>query len=210
MSGFQIRAAIAVATLLTLVLGVPRRAMADVSLVTSVSLNGAITRTNLAGEVGFKFTTGATPIQVTRLCRYYVYDDPGTQTVADLSVNMHTLTLYSASGVSVASVTLNNGGNFVDAHGFKCAFLAVPAPLAANTSYYLLSSEAASGARDRWYDYSITETPAFGTIVSAATRVAGVITSTGSTNNSFGPVNFYFTKSVIATATLGTTALATT
>jgi hypothetical protein len=110
-------------------------------------------RNNFSGWVGGSITTGGSAVQVTQLGRYVVGGDTGT----------HTMKLVNAStgqDVVGGSVTVNLAGG--QAGTFVYSRLASPITLSANTTYYLVSQEAAGG--DQWYDFNTTiQTTGIGT-----------------------------------------------
>ncbi|MDT5014136.1 MAG: hypothetical protein QOD39_296, partial [Mycobacterium sp.] len=95
-------------------------------------------RNDFEGAVGMKFTTGLA-VTVRSLGRIFVAGNTA----------MHKLQIVRAGdGATVASADLLMlGGNVNE---FKYADLPAPVTLAANTSYYLTSSESFGG--DQWYD----------------------------------------------------------
>lgn len=181
--GFMLRSCrwiVAVAGLLLVAAVAPALASADTSFVGSTNLNGAPLRNNFSGSVGMQFTTGSPAISVAQLCRYFVSGNSGT----------HTLTLATTGGTTLGSVSVNEGAG-TPVNGYKCASLSTQIPLAANTSYYLVSAETSGG--DQWYDYSTALTPTSGAgSIPSAVYNAGSYTTYGSTGNSYGPVNFYY------------------
>jgi RHS repeat-associated protein len=111
------------------------------SFVTGKTL-GAL-RADYSGHVGMKVTVGAQPLTLVSLGRIYVSGNSGTHTLKVVRVSDNAV--VATAGLSMAGGT----------HGqFKYAPLAAPVTLAANTSYYVLSTETAGG--DVWYDYSGT------------------------------------------------------
>lgn len=144
-------------------------------------------RNNLNGLVGMKFTVGSTPILVTSLGRVFVSGNAGTHTVKLVNV-------ATGADVTGGSVSLNLAAG-IASNGFKYAPLAAPITLAANTAYYLVSQETSGG--DQWYDSNtVVSTTAIGIVNSAIQRPNNSWQAAGSTNNSYGPVNFRY----IATA----------
>jgi hypothetical protein len=112
---------------------------------TSVSLVTAVTagtlRNNFAGWVGAAITTGANPLQVTQLGRYFVSGNSGT----------HILKLVNASnGTDVAGgfVSVSLSGRQMGS--FVYGTLASPVTLSPNAVYYLVSQETQGG--DQWFD----------------------------------------------------------
>lgn len=176
---------------LALVLCAPAVASGDTSFVSSVNVGSAPLRNDFTGGVGMEITVGSTAIRATQLCRSYVSGNSGT----------HTLTLATTAGATLATASINMGAGSTDANGFKCATLPTPVNLAANTSYYVTSSETSGG--DQWRDYSLTLTPTAGagSIPNAVYLYNGGYTNYGSTDNSYGPVDLYYTTGTSATLT---------
>jgi hypothetical protein len=117
-------------------------------LVQSVQLGSLRDPADFTGYVGMQFTTGNKPVRVTELGRW----------VASGNSQYHTLGLINASSyawVPGGAVTLDLAGKTAGA--FAYASLAAPVTLAANTSYFLVSSETYGG--DVWYDWNTTVTP---------------------------------------------------
>lgn len=91
------------------------------------------------------------------------------------------------------STTITMSSSNADALGFKYSSLSSPITLAANTTYFLMSSETSGG--DQWYDL---DSPVF---LGAGASVNGPIwTSDGTTFTaytpritSYGPVNLLYT-----------------
>lgn len=148
------------------------------SLVTS-RVTGSM-RSNFTGQAGMAFTTGSSGLHVTGLGREYATGDSAAHTVA----------LYQAStGTQVASASVNTATAPIDGLGFQYASLATPIDLAANTGYYLVSSETSGG--DPFFDADSTATVGDG-----ATAVAPVWSTNGTTwttyqdpGQLYGPVN---------------------
>lgn len=108
-------------------------------------------RDNLTGQVGMAFTTGSTGLRVASLGRAYATGGTGT----------HTLSLHQASTTTqVASAQVNTAAAPIDGLGFQYANLSSPIGLAANTTYYLVSSETNGG--DPWFDADSTVTTGSG------------------------------------------------
>ncbi len=112
-------------------------AAADTGFVTGQVL-GAL-RGNYTGQIGLRFTVGKSPVTLTGLGRW----------VLSGNSSAHTLTLVRESDLSIlGSVSVPTLG--ATAGAFKYVSLASPVTLAANTTYYIMSSER-SGA-DLWYN----------------------------------------------------------
>ena len=140
-------------------------------------------RNNLSAFVGMKFTVGLSPVLVTSLGRVFVSGNTGTHTVKLVN---------AATGTDIAggSVSLNLSAGTAS-NGFKYAPLAAPLTLAANTAYYLVSQETNGG--DQWYDSNtVVSTTAIASVNNAIQRPNNTWQAAGSTNNSFGPVNFKY------------------
>lgn len=100
-------------------------------------------RNDFGGWVGYKFTVGSTPLQVSALARWVVIGNNGSHRVKLVNAG-------SGADVAGGSVTVATAG--APAARFRYADLNRPVPLAANTAYYLVSEEVAGG--DTWYDYN--------------------------------------------------------
>lgn len=155
----------------------------DVSLVTSIS-NLSDPANTFTGDIGMKFTTGGQDLIVSQLGRYYAAGNSGR----------HTLKIVRLSdGATMASADIDMSQGTVDSLGFKHAILSSPVRLAANTAYYLVSSETSGG--DLWYGSS--SQPAINT-VGAIVQNGTVWKSTGSWNPGslpgygYGPLDMKF------------------
>ncbi|QGQ99160.1 hypothetical protein EHS13_31940 [Paenibacillus psychroresistens] len=152
------------------------------SFVTGKTLSGTI-RNNYGDYVGTKITVGSTPITVTQLGRYYVAGNSGT----------HTLKIVNAStGADLASSVINMSTGTADGLGFKYVALNTPQTLAANTAYYIVSLETNGG--DQWYDGNTALTATSAAVINSNVYKNGSYVTSGSTGNSFGPVNFKYTS----------------
>jgi hypothetical protein len=127
-------------------------ALALLGIVSTVSAQGTsfvtkqtlgTLRNNFTGGVGYKFTVGASPVTVTQLGRWVVAGNSGA----------HTLTLVrQPDNAPLATVSVTTSG--ATAGTFKYVALGSPVTLAANTSYYFVSTE--TNGADRWYDDNST------------------------------------------------------
>ncbi|MEA5457078.1 glycoside hydrolase [Sinomonas sp. JGH33] len=117
----------------------PDRATIGVTPFLKTVTNGTA-RNNFDGSVGMQFTTGSAGLVVSALGRMHVSGNAKT----------HNLSLYKTDGTLVAGATVDTAVANVDAQGLQYAALAQPVALAANTTYYLVSSESNGG--DQWYD----------------------------------------------------------
>jgi hypothetical protein len=150
-------------------------------LVQSVQPGSLRNPADFTGYVGMQFTTGKKPVHVTELGRWVVSGNS----------QYHTLGLINPSSfawVPGGSVALNLAGKAAGA--FAYAALAAPVMLAANTSYFLVSSETYGG--DVWYDgnTTVTATPlarSFDKLVSWSS--AGGWNITAAPNLCFGPLD---------------------
>lgn len=155
----------------------------------SVTLSTSALRNNFNGWLGMKMTTGAAPVVVRELGRWVVSGNSAS----------HTLKIVNATtniDVPGASAVVNTAGASV---GFAYAPLAMPVTLAANTAYYLVSSEVSGG--DQWYEGNNTLTYA----ASVATVNQSVYSSNGTTytlsysaNNTYIPLNFRYSAEAAA------------
>jgi hypothetical protein len=131
---------------------------------------------------GLKFTVGSTPLTIGYLGRW----------VRSGNNQNHVVKLVNAStGVDVSggSVTVATSG--MPAGDYAYAKLTTPVTLSANTAYYLVSQEA-SGL-DYWIGSGTTlSSQGVAVINSAVYNETGTWVTTGSTGNSFWPVNFKY------------------
>jgi len=153
----------------------------QVALVTSF-VQGSL-RNDFSGWLGMKITIGANPIAVTSLGRMFY---AGNNSTHSLKV------VFASNGADVpgggTSLSMTGG----TAGQFKYASLSGPLILAANTSYYLVSQEAAAG--DRWAtdNTQVTHT-------TAATCDGAILSKPGGwtfrlpANTTFGPLNLVYT-----------------
>jgi len=157
------------------------------SLITGQSLSGTL-RNNYNDFVGMKITVGSSPLTVYELGRYYVPGNAGNHLLKIVKTSDNTV---------VANTIVNMGAGTADALGFKYAALSGPVTLAANTSYYIASSETSGG--DQWYDCDTAlSTSGVATIDSGYYRQFDsnsndVNNTYGSAGNGYGPVNIKYT-----------------
>ena len=109
-----------------------------------------LTVTTPGSEYGISFTVGGAALEVTELARF------GAGFVANSSHMLSIVDANSKATLGTATVVLGKvpfakqGGG--DLNGYVWAPLAAPLTLAAGKSYYLVSSEGASGSSDVIYD----------------------------------------------------------
>lgn len=163
------------------------------SFVTAVSAQGSI-RNNSTANIGMKITVGSNPIVVQSLGRYFLTGNSGT----------HTLEIVRVSdGTVLGSVSINMGTGTADALGYKYVTLSSPVTLAANTAYYIVSSETNGG--DSWYDNLNTTL----TVTSVATINGSVYSSgsswveNGGSGNCYVPLNFTYSTSFATAVSTG-------
>jgi hypothetical protein len=152
------------------------------SLVTTVKA-GAL-RNNFAGWVGATITTGANPLQVTQLGRYFVSGNSGT----------HILKLVNASnGADVAGGSVSVNLSAGQTGSFVYGTLSSPVTLNPNAVYYLVSQETQGG--DQWFDINTAVQT-----TSDAADTAGVwspdgvaYNQNGGANQMYVPVTFIYT-----------------
>lgn len=97
-------------------------------------------RNDSSDFVGFKVTTGNSPVYVTHLGRWIISGNSGT----------HTLKVINGAGTVITSGSLNTSGQ--TAGGY--AYISVTTgTLLANTDYYFFSQEVNGG--DQWNDISV-------------------------------------------------------
>ena len=155
-------------------------------LIQSHSLGTKISRGTAPYWVGFRFVIGSKAVTITELARLMVAGNSQT----------HTLKLVDGStGMDVpgGSVDLSMSGGI--AGQYKYAKLSTPVTLAGNKTYYLVSWEVEG--QDSFYDKNAVVTPgAVATILSGVYRInSNPWGFMGSTNNSWGPLNFKYTTS---------------
>jgi hypothetical protein len=134
----------------------------ETNFVTS-TVNGVTPRNDFTGWKGMKITVGSTPLIVTQLARWK--QSGNTQT--------HTLAVFNNSGTSLASVSLNLSSAPV---GLNYVALSTPVVLAANTVYYIVSSETNAG--DAWGGSSTTVSHTSTATVNGAYRSGDGVTWT--------------------------------
>ncbi|HLG95329.1 MAG TPA: hypothetical protein VKX49_03340, partial [Bryobacteraceae bacterium] len=112
-----------------------------------LSLTPGTLRNNFSGWVGMSVAVGSSPLSVTALGRFVASGNTGT----------HTLKIVDGNGndISGASTQVNTAA--FAAGGFAYGLLPSAIRLSANTTYYILSQETATG--DRWYDNDTTAKP---------------------------------------------------
>jgi hypothetical protein len=144
-------------------------------------------RNNFSGWVGMRVTVGNSSVTVSGLGRVFAPGDTGSHTVK-------IVTASNGQDVSGGSATISMSGG--TAGSFIYVNLPATVTLNANTTYYFLSQETASG--DEWYDMNTTVA---GTAV--ASEVGSVWSPDGVTYNSngtaaesYGPVDFQYTTSL--------------
>jgi hypothetical protein len=148
-------------------------------------------RSNFTGWVGMSFTVGSSPITVSGLGRMFAPGDTGSHAV-------EIVTASNSQEVAGGSVVISMSGG--TAGSFVYANLPSTVTLNANTAYYILSQEVASG--DQWYDMNTTITTA-----AVATETGSVYSSNGATytpngsaGETYGPVDFLYTTTLFKPA----------
>jgi hypothetical protein len=140
-------------------------------------------RNNFSGWVGMQISIGSSPVSVTGLGRICVSGNTGTHTVK---------LVLASNGQDVAggSVSINTVGG--TAGSFIYESFAEPVTMSANTNYYLVSEEVASG--DQWCDYDTTI--AVSSVATAPTCVYSSDSITfdtiGGPDNCYVPVDFQY------------------
>ncbi|HLG95342.1 MAG TPA: immunoglobulin domain-containing protein [Bryobacteraceae bacterium] len=159
-------------------------------------------RNNFTGWIGMVITVGSSPMTVSSLGRMVVSGNTAS----------HVLKLVSAGGADIAggSLTVSTAG--ATPGTFVYAQLASPVQLNANTTYYVVSQEAAGG--DFWYDWNTTEqTTSTATITGSVWALSNsYATVAGSAGHSYGPLDLKYTvgapapgaASYVVSAKLGT------
>ncbi len=133
-------------------------------------------RNNFTGFMGMHLRVGASAVEVQSLGRIYVSGN----------VQNHELQLVAANGGAVVASVIWQPSGGVN-NQIKYATLAAPVILAANTEYYVVSQETASG--DIFYDRNTTVTlRGAATSIEAVHGLNGSWVDAGSAGNSYGPV----------------------
>ncbi|HLG95334.1 MAG TPA: immunoglobulin domain-containing protein [Bryobacteraceae bacterium] len=142
-------------------------------------------RNNYSGWVGMSVTTGAQPIAITALGRIFVSGNTGTHVLKIVQSSTGT----DVPGTSVTVSTIGGvSGNFVYAN------LAAPVTLNVNTTYYVLSQEAAGG--DQWYDYNTSVQSTSAAVLGASVYGPPYTLVSGSAGHSYVPVDFKYAASI--------------
>ncbi|QTH45677.1 discoidin domain-containing protein [Cohnella sp. LGH] len=164
-----------------LVIGVP----AGTELVTS-QVPGTL-RNDSNGEVGFKFTTGATEITLQGLGRKAVAGNYKT----------HTLKLRKDSDKSlVGACSVSTSTAVPDSQGYQYCKLAANVSLQPATSYLLTSTEDYGG--DYWHSDDTTIALGTGTVNGSIYNNGGGWSSGIAGNRAYGPVTLLYTLTNIA------------
>ncbi len=145
-------------------------------------------RNDYSGWMGIRLLVGAIPLQVSALGRIYI--DGNTQG--------HELRLVkAATGAAVASVIwIPAGGTH---NQIKYAALPVPATLAADTEYYLVSQETAGGDYSYGDNTRITTTTAAAVLASASSDDGSMWWRYGTFgSNGYGPLDLKYCESPLA------------
>jgi len=149
------------------------------------------TRNDFSGFVGLAVTTGSTPMSVSALGRFVAPGNSGTHTVKIVDGT-------TGNDIAGASVSINLTG--VAPGTFAYRGLPVPATLAANTTYFVLSQETVGG--DLWYDFTattaVTTTDA---LLSGAIYGPPYAYALGSVGHVYVPVDFIYRAISVAPAT---------
>ncbi len=166
---------------------------ADTTFVTSQT-PGPL-RNNFTGFVGMRVDVSTSPISVTEIGRFVCSGNSGTHTVKFVR---------ASDGVDIAGGSVSIATSGTAAGKFAYAKLSTPVTLAANTSYYLVTQETASG--DQWYDVATTvTTTSAGVVKSAAWGYGnGSWFVYGGVGQCYGPVDFKYTSATSTTSTTTT------
>ncbi len=154
------------------------------AFITSVTLGYA--RGGFVSGSGMQFTVGSSPLTVSALGRLFADGNSGTHTVKLINAT-------SGNDLPGGSVSVNMLGG--TSGQFVYAPLASPIVLAANTSYYLVSSEGGFG--EVWYDSSLVVTSTAAT-VNASVYNSGVgYDATPTSNSTVVPLNFIYSSGTV-------------
>ncbi len=158
-------------------------------------------RNDYSGWVGMSITVGGSPLTITALGRMFAPGNSATHTVKIINAASGADVAGAAAGLTMSGTA----GQFVYTN------LASSVVLNANSTYYVLSQEAAGG--DQWYDHNTTAT------TSSAARLNGAVygsaspyVSLGDSGRMYVPVDFKFTAgspapgpaAYVTSATVGT------
>ena len=156
-------------------------------LLTSFTAGAA--RSGFSGFIGMQFSVGSTPLNVTALGRIDVPGNTGSHLVKLLNARDGSDVPGGSATVSLASGV---PGQFVYAQ------LPAPVTLQPNTTYYLVSLEAATG--DTWYDYGPVAATNLVTVNGPVFYLTGFgFDLFGVRSNSYIPLNLQYSTSSIGT-----------
>ncbi len=142
--------------------------------------NPGSARNNFSGWVGMKFGVGPISLSVGSLGRIYVPGNTGS----------HVVKLVRADSVDVpgGAVTVSMASGSVGQ--FTYGQLAAPITLSANTSYFLVSAEAAGA--DQWYDIGQVGTTSVATVTNPVYFDGAQYSPAASGSASYVPVNLQY------------------
>lgn len=141
--------------------------------------SGGSLRGSYDDYVGFRFTVGASSIEVSALGRWVVSGNSGS----------HRVRIITSANVEVAAIDVDTSG--ATAGAFKYVNLGSPVTLSAGASYACMSLESSSGPADQWYDEnrSVSHTAAASGITPCYSNYSN---SPGGTDKSYVPPNFLY------------------
>lgn len=157
-------------------------------------------RNDFTGFVGMRIDVSTSPISVTEIGRFICSGNSGTHTVKFVK---------ASDGVDITGGSVSIATAGATAGEFAYAKLSTPVTLAANTSYYLVTQETASG--DQWFDVATTvTTTSAGVVKSAAWGYGnGYWYVYGGVGQCYGPVDFKYTSATATTSTTETSSTST-
>ena len=149
--------------------------------VTTYNLNEAPLRNNFSGLVGMQLTVGSAALSVTQVGRI----------CAATSTQAHTVEfVLASSGVAVPGAAAQVNMSGCTPGQFVYHSLSSPVTLQANTTYYLVSQEFASG--DQWFDQGTLTHSSDASVNSAVWLNGSTWTTEGAANTSYVPPNFEY------------------
>lgn len=169
---------VGLSTLLTVTIGSPSGG--GTAYITNVV--GASPRNDYGGWVGMRIVVGSSPITVTALGRWVLAGN----------AEVHALKLVDAStGLDLAGGVTQVNLNGAAPGSFQYAPLPSPVTLPANSTWYVVSSEAVFG--DLWYDANtVVTTTSAATLASAVYWGGASWRTTGIMNRMYVPVGFKY------------------
>lgn len=148
-------------------------------------------RNDVTNTVGTAITVGSNPITVHAIGRYYFAGD-GTHAANSGSHQLSIISAATGLALTGSAITLNTSVPLASTDGYKYAVYSSPITLSANTTYYIVSDETASG--DYWYDADTTATTTPDVTANSAVFKNGSSWTVFSSGHTYGPVNILYTR----------------